>query len=846
MAETLKIVIDADVSGAISGVQQLSKVISSDFTAATNAASASAANLSKDISASVAKINSSLEGLKVTSLDVNVNTSGIDAQIKDIQAKFATLVDPTINVLANTTQAETQINDLIAELGSLKGSEIFIQANDSQALAAINAIETELKGVLDKQIKLNVDSIDVTTKIEDLKAQLSSLQDQRITISADGLPKLDAQISEVKNQLDSISKKAVVVPIDVNTNKAIDGVNKFGKSLDGLTTGSIAQLQKAALLLRTQLANLSPAALKSDFGRQLVTTLETVKHELRTLESESTKTAEGLGRLPRSSNQIAASFSSLESILEGSRHGFSGIANGIGPLLEDFERLKVSTGSTGGALNALVSSLMGPAGIGLAVVAVSSLLEVFGDKLFGAAKSLSDAEIEARKFTASIADIKTGIDQFFSNLDFEQGLQKLKNKLKLGDAAEVFNIGLDKQSADKIVKETDEQITKASNEIARIINNKTQFLSKSGQKLAETFFSSLQTGVTVDVSGLNEADTKIFSILNESATRINALQEQNTKARRISAESDVKIELQKAEDIRKALEKQKDAFEKFQNEIIAKAKQFNEEFGNAFIVPDLKESFFKSKDDIFKLALKELQDIKTGNLKIKLPVLTTFDLIPEATGVSQDTIDNFFKGIKAEANIPVEVTPDISLSPGSIEKINKKLDLQAQFKILGSVGLKEFDKIFKGIADTDFTGMNEGIKEATKQLKNMMDVANTLNQAIGQGLVSAFNGVFDAILEGKSVFKALGNAIKELVVGTIKAIAQMLILKAITNLIFPGAGGAFADKFLVSGLVGSANFGGVGGSPFSNVIQIVGQSRLSGNDIVTSYSRATNSSGRFG
>ncbi|HLF66642.1 MAG TPA: hypothetical protein VI522_03415, partial [Gammaproteobacteria bacterium] len=52
--------------------------------------------------------------------------------------------------------------------------------------------------------------------------------------------------------------------------------------------------------------------------------------------------------------------------------GFIGIQNNLNPLLESFGRLKAETGSTGAALKALGSSLIGPAGLGIALSVVSA------------------------------------------------------------------------------------------------------------------------------------------------------------------------------------------------------------------------------------------------------------------------------------------------------------------------------------------------------------------------------------------------------------------------------------------------------------------------------------------
>ncbi len=213
--------------------------------------------------------------------------------------------------------------------------------------------------------------------------------------------------------------------------------------------------------------------------------------------------------------------------------------------------------------------------------------------------------------------------------------------------------------------------------------------------------------------------------------------------------------------------------------------------------------------------------------EIRIPVVTDAEIkilenITKEVELSKDIIDGFFKSIGKEREIPITIIPDISLSKGNLDKIEEKLKLRKGFSIFGDFGFKEFDKI-------DFSNINAGIAEATKSLQNMMDVANTLNQAIGQGLVNAFDAAFDAVLEGKSVFKALGEAVKQLVVGTIKAVAQMLILKAVTSIIFPG-GGAIPLPFGGRGGVSAPSFGGgVGGLRMA--VEFTGQLTGRGTDL---------------
>ena len=92
------------------------------------------------------------------------------------------------------------------------------------------------------------------------------------------------------------------------------------------------------------------------------------------------------GALTKGSNQAAFALTNLGRVAQDAPYGFIGIQNNLNPLLESFQSLKTSTGSTGMALKAMASGLMGPAGLGIALSLGSAALLMFGDEMFGTAK----------------------------------------------------------------------------------------------------------------------------------------------------------------------------------------------------------------------------------------------------------------------------------------------------------------------------------------------------------------------------------------------------------------------------------------------------------------------------
>ena len=106
---------------------------------------------------------------------------------------------------------------------------------------------------------------------------------------------------------------------------------------------------------------------------QLKAAQKEIKDRLAQLANGAGAAGAGLGNsLAKGSNQAAFALQNLGRVAQDAPFGFIGIQNNLNPLLESFQQLKAQSGSTSGALKALGSSLIGPAGLGIALSVVSS------------------------------------------------------------------------------------------------------------------------------------------------------------------------------------------------------------------------------------------------------------------------------------------------------------------------------------------------------------------------------------------------------------------------------------------------------------------------------------------
>jgi len=110
--------------------------------------------------------------------------------------------------------------------------------------------------------------------------------------------------------------------------------------------------------------------------------------------------------LPSTSNQATNALTNLSRVAQDAPYGFIGIANNLNPLLESFQRLQKEAGGSGAALKAMAGGLMGPAGIGLALGAVSSIIVAFGPKIADFIKGTNEDTKAEDKLAQSLSDAR--------------------------------------------------------------------------------------------------------------------------------------------------------------------------------------------------------------------------------------------------------------------------------------------------------------------------------------------------------------------------------------------------------------------------------------------------------
>lgn len=140
---------------------------------------------------------------------------------------------------------------------------------------------------------------------------------------------------------------------------------------------------------------------------QLDKDLKGAENKLKGFAAEASKSAAVLGgSVVRGSNQAAFALTNLGRVAQDAPFGFIGIQNNLNPLLESFQRLKAETGGTGSALKALGQSLIGPAGLGIALSVVSSAILFYQQYQQKANKEVTTAKKVTDEYINSLGQVQ--------------------------------------------------------------------------------------------------------------------------------------------------------------------------------------------------------------------------------------------------------------------------------------------------------------------------------------------------------------------------------------------------------------------------------------------------------
>lgn len=185
-----------------------------------------------------------------------------------------------------------------------------------------------------------------------------------------------------------------------NFNAAIREVGKLDKD----TRAKLASVDKGF----ADLANKIDQSIGKKAVQSTATASNAISKNLASIAASSNNMG---GKVAKGSDQAAFALTNLGRVAQDAPFGFIGIQNNLNPLLESFQRLKAETGTTGSALKALGSSLIGPAGLGIAFSVISSAILFYNQYQQKAARETENSESAMKKAKKTAEEYALSLDE---------------------------------------------------------------------------------------------------------------------------------------------------------------------------------------------------------------------------------------------------------------------------------------------------------------------------------------------------------------------------------------------------------------------------------------------------
>lgn len=510
-------------------------------------------------------------------------------------------------------------------------------------------------------------------------------------------------------------------------------------------------------------------------GAETAADLNTINVAIKSLSAQAAAlrkpvddAAAGVAKIGKGAANANPALVNFGRVVQDAPFGLIGIANNIDPLISSFQSLSKSAGGTGGALKALGGALLGPAGIGIAISAVTSALIAFGPEISEAISGLG-------KFGTAAKDAALKSSEAFkaAELEFDKYVQTVNNS-----NASIAQQNAALEGANKLLGNYGLQIASISD------------LQKVGTQIGNIYAQIKQNEAFATALAAEAAKEYAANIANANATGKEAARIATggffTKLLAFAQPGNIQA---LAGGI-KAIEKSTETQSLFSKELERSNKKGIELINSLSQITGVTEKTGKATADTKTETDKLTASQKRGN-----------DERARAIALAQ-----------AEA---AEKAKLLAIAQAEIQRID---DLTARKKLanIAAVSAGQLDT-GAGVAGTDVTkrGIDPRITEVSENFKLLQEDAKQTAAIIGNTLGPTIDNVFNALANGDNVFKALGDSLKGLVIELVKAVAKALILQAILTAIAPGAGavGGAGGGGFIGKLLGSVFGGRAGGGP---------------------------------
>jgi len=511
--------------------------------------------------------------------------------------------------------------------------------------------------------------------------------------------------------------------------------------------------------------------------------LKNTTDALKATATEAKKTGDALkSNLNAGAAQAGQSITNLSRIAQDAPFGFIGIANNINPLVESFGRLKAETGSTGGALKALVSGLSGPAGLGLAfgvVTAAFTFAQIGLQAWSRTSKEAADASDQYGgslvRLSNDIKNVGTDLKDLKTELDFIKATKDLEFKIDFGSAAasaksaalNVRILGEETAQANLDVGQSIQLYNQATSALDTFANTQQgSFESTNKFRNAIRSFGDISNVTSDQLAGFTDEQKRYVQVAVDAAKKVNEQKKIYKDYQNQLALSKLQVQALEAEERRKnatntksvkKVETLKDAYRAFFLELVA-----NEKIAVAFNEPATKKNI-ESYTSFIETAIKKFN----ANRSFTIPLVVELNALKRSLDAVKPK--DLVKSLQEKINLtPIEIPFDIP--KGAVENLKSQtVDITQELstalkssitsigvtlgEVLGAAlsGSTDFSSIFEGL----FNQLG-GIIQTLGEQVIAIGVAGILAQeAIAQALANPFLSIAAGI-----ALVALGSLIK--------------------------------------------------------------------------------------
>ena len=554
--------------------------------------------------------------------------------------------------------------------------------------------------------------------------------------------------------------------------KDVDGAKKILKGFTVAANGDLLSIGKSLGTLERQLKVFKEGIKNSTDPRRILLLNNAIKAtEAQLAGTKNAINGVGFNKFSAGSNEAAFALTNLGRVAQDAPFGFIGIQNNLNPLLESFQRLRSENTSLGATFKALGSSLIGPAGLGIAlslVTAAFTFYTIYAQKAKKETKELASA-------TDSLTD---------------SAAQEIAKVTLLYDASQNLNIPLKQRQ--KIVDELQKQFPQT-------FGNLSDEAILAGK--AKTAYEGL-TQAIINSAVVRGGEDLIASKVKILAASLIAFQDQQ---RKLSDATKGKGFLSKSNsfnvDKNGDLETLNDYETRIKKEILDVRKSVQGAIGN-----------FSAESIIGNVGGNKIDKSNKG-LKTQADILKALDIDFKQIAADQKLLmsGKFIEQTKATSKaINDLIGIGVSTDSGIIKKLQQDLLVLDKSELLltgKQLGLNLIQGVQEGVSGisgqvgTQITedlveGFNRGAPVIAKTIGNSLKIPLTdfqiyVNEELLPKLQTNFETFFnDILMNGKLSFDSLGKAL----INTLLSVIASDAARQVTSLLKTSSGQDSSDS----------------------------------------------------